>query len=59
MPRLPARPGPPPPLTDEVRIEAARRYIEAFEQVTGRSFEPDLRPPAERIAESIARVLAG
>lgn len=41
--------GQPPALTDEVRIEAASRYIETFERVTGRAFEPDLRPPLERL----------
>ncbi|MCX4244622.1 phosphoribosylaminoimidazolesuccinocarboxamide synthase [Paraliomyxa miuraensis] len=45
--------GPPPALTDEVRLEAARRYIEAFEQVTGESFEPDLRPPLPRLRENL------
>lgn len=32
--------GEPPALTDEVRIEAARRYITAYELITGRDFEP-------------------
>jgi phosphoribosylaminoimidazole-succinocarboxamide synthase len=45
--------GTPPALTDEVRLEAARRYIEAYEQLTGRSFEPDLRPPVERLREHL------
>lgn len=30
--------GKPPALTDEVRIEAAKRYIRAYEQVTGKDF---------------------
>lgn len=45
--------GDPPPLPDEVRMEAARRYIEAYEQLTGRPFEPDLRPPVERLRERL------
>jgi phosphoribosylaminoimidazole-succinocarboxamide synthase len=45
--------GTPPVLTDEVRLEAARRYIEAFEQLTGGVFAPDLRPPLERLRESL------
>jgi phosphoribosylaminoimidazole-succinocarboxamide synthase len=45
--------GPPPPLEDEVRIEAARRYIEAYELVTGRTFEPDTADPAERIRRNL------
>lgn len=45
--------GDPPPLTPEVRIEAARRYIETYEQITGRPFEPDTRPPVERLRQSL------
>jgi phosphoribosylaminoimidazole-succinocarboxamide synthase len=45
--------GAPPPLPDDVRCEAARRYIEASEQVTGRPFEPDLEPPLERLRRNL------
>jgi phosphoribosylaminoimidazole-succinocarboxamide synthase len=45
--------GTPPPLPDEVRCEAARRYIEAYEQVTGRAFEPSTEPPLERIRRNL------
>jgi phosphoribosylaminoimidazole-succinocarboxamide synthase len=45
--------GTPPVLTDEVRLEAARRYIEAYEQLTGQAFEPDLRPPVERLRQNL------
>lgn len=45
--------GEPPVLTDEVRMEAARRYIEAYEQITGRAFVPDLRPPVARLRENL------
>lgn len=45
--------GEPPVLTDEVRIEAARRYIEAYEQLTGEAFEPDLRAPVERLRAAL------
>ena len=45
--------GTPPPLPDDVRCEAARRYIEAFEQVTGRAFEPSIEPPVERIRRNL------
>jgi phosphoribosylaminoimidazole-succinocarboxamide synthase len=41
--------GTPPGLPDEVRIEAARRYIDAYERVTGEAFAADEQPPAERI----------
>jgi phosphoribosylaminoimidazole-succinocarboxamide synthase len=46
--------GPPPPLEDEVRIEAARRYIEAYEIVTGRTFAPDTEEPAARMRRNLA-----
>jgi phosphoribosylaminoimidazole-succinocarboxamide synthase len=45
--------GEPPVLTDEVRMEAARRYVEAFERITGEAFEPDPRPPVERLRERL------
>ena len=45
-----------PALTDEVRMEAARRYITAFELITGTEFTPDLRPPGPRI-EAVLRAL--
>jgi phosphoribosylaminoimidazole-succinocarboxamide synthase len=42
--------GPPPVMPDEVRLEAARRYIASYELVTGRTFVPDTREPLSRIA---------
>jgi len=45
--------GPVPTLPDEVRVEAARRYIGTFELVTGTTFEPDTREPLARIAKAI------
>jgi phosphoribosylaminoimidazole-succinocarboxamide synthase len=45
--------GAPPPLPDDVRCEAARRYIEAFERLTGSAFVPDLEPPVERIRANL------
>lgn len=47
--------GPPPALSDEIRVRAAEKYIEAFERITGTRFEPDQREPQSRIAENIAR----
>lgn len=41
--------GPPPELPVEVRCEAARRYVEAYERITGGAFEPDTEDPAPRI----------
>jgi phosphoribosylaminoimidazole-succinocarboxamide synthase len=48
--------GAPPPIPDDVRVEAARRYIAAYELVTGRSFEPDLEPPVERIRRNLENI---
>jgi phosphoribosylaminoimidazole-succinocarboxamide synthase len=45
--------GPHPELTLEVRCEAARRYIEAYEQITGTDFQPDTQPPEARIRRNL------
>jgi phosphoribosylaminoimidazole-succinocarboxamide synthase len=46
--------GPPPELPDEVRAEAARRYVEIYELVTGREFVPDTSPNTRaRIASNL------
>ena len=45
--------GTPPKLPDEVRIEAARRYIEAYETLTGSTFTPDTRAPVERLRDNL------
>jgi phosphoribosylaminoimidazole-succinocarboxamide synthase len=45
--------GAPPPLPDEVRCEAARRYVEAYERVTGQAFVVDAEPPEPRIRRNL------
>jgi phosphoribosylaminoimidazole-succinocarboxamide synthase len=45
--------GPPPELPDDVRLEAARRYIEAFERVTGTTFVADTTDPQARIRRNL------
>ncbi|MEB2346877.1 MAG: phosphoribosylaminoimidazolesuccinocarboxamide synthase [Deltaproteobacteria bacterium] len=45
--------GPPPPLPEEVRCEAARRYVETYERITGEAFVPDVEPPLERIRRNL------
>lgn len=45
--------GTPPELTEEVRLEAARRYIQAYEQVTGLEFTVTDEPVAGRIATNL------
>ena len=46
--------GPIPTIPDDVRIEAARRYIEACETVMGEPFVPNLEDPTARIARNLA-----
>ncbi len=45
--------GPAPALPDDVRMEAARRYVDAYERITGRAFVADLRPPLARIRAAL------
>jgi phosphoribosylaminoimidazole-succinocarboxamide synthase len=45
--------GTPPTLPDDVRIEAARRYITSYELVTGRTFVPAAGDPVARIARAL------
>jgi phosphoribosylaminoimidazole-succinocarboxamide synthase len=45
--------GPPPPLTDEIRIEAARRYIALYELITGKEFVPNTDDPLPRIRRNL------
>jgi phosphoribosylaminoimidazole-succinocarboxamide synthase len=48
--------GPPPTLPDDVRCEAARRYIETFECITGREFVPATDEPIARIRRNLRLV---
>jgi phosphoribosylaminoimidazole-succinocarboxamide synthase len=45
--------GDAPPMSDEVRVGAAERYIAAYEQITGETFVPDLEPPHARMARNL------
>lgn len=45
--------GRPPALPDEIRVEAARRYVEVFELLTGQTFTPDSEPPVERLRRNL------
>jgi len=42
-----------PEIPIDIRCEAARRYIEAFEQITGRDFAPDTEDPISRIRRNL------
>ena len=46
--------GEPPVLTEEVRIEAAKRYIQAYEQITGMSFVASDEPIKDRVGRALA-----
>lgn len=45
--------GAPPPMPDDVRLEAARRYIQAYEIVTGRAFVVTDEPAGSRIERAL------
>lgn len=45
--------GDPAELPPEVRVGAAKRYMEAYEKITGEPFEPNLDPPLPRIAKNL------
>ncbi|APR86165.1 Phosphoribosylaminoimidazole-succinocarboxamide synthase [Minicystis rosea] len=45
--------GPIPAIPDDVRIEATRRYIEAYEKITGEAFVPNLEDPAVRMPKNL------
>jgi len=47
--------GPIPPIPDDVRIEASRRYVEACEMVRGEPFRVDLSDPAKRMGDNLVR----
>ncbi|MCU0693476.1 MAG: phosphoribosylaminoimidazolesuccinocarboxamide synthase [Polyangiaceae bacterium] len=42
-----------PFMPDDVRIEAALRYVEIYEAITGQPFEPDLREPQARMRQNL------
>jgi phosphoribosylaminoimidazole-succinocarboxamide synthase len=50
--------GPPPPLPEDVRCEASRRYIEAYEGITGVAFEPSTEEPIARIGRNLRAFFA-
>ncbi|HLC45329.1 MAG TPA: phosphoribosylaminoimidazolesuccinocarboxamide synthase, partial [archaeon] len=46
--------GPVPVIPAEVRVETAKRYIQAFELITGEEFTAVPGNPEQRIRESLA-----
>jgi phosphoribosylaminoimidazole-succinocarboxamide synthase len=47
--------GTPPALTDDIRVTLARRYFDAFQQMTGEVFEPMVGDVLGRIEENLRR----
>jgi len=45
--------GPTPPIPDDIRVEASRRYIEAFERISGLPFQPNLDDPLPRMRSNL------
>lgn len=46
-----------PPIPDEVRAETARRYIEAFEMITGQRFEAQVGSVLERLTKNLQKYM--
>ncbi len=49
--------GPIPTIPDEIKVEAAKRYITAYEMITGQSFHAINEKIIERIKKNLARFL--
>lgn len=47
-----------PEVPDEVRVEAARRYIEAYELITGQTFEAEVGPVLPRLEENLKKYMS-
>ncbi|HWA77515.1 MAG TPA: phosphoribosylaminoimidazolesuccinocarboxamide synthase [Polyangiaceae bacterium] len=50
--------GPIPAISDDIRVEAARRYLEAIERITGAPFVPNLEEPIARMKRNVGQYLA-
>jgi len=44
-------------MPDEIRIEAAKRYIQAYELVTGLPFKPVEGPIRERVQKALEKLV--
>ena len=47
--------GTPPPLTDEIRVTLAERYIELYNQLTGEKFNPIVGDVKTRIETNLEK----
>jgi phosphoribosylaminoimidazole-succinocarboxamide synthase len=48
-----------PHIPDEVKIEASRRYIQAYEMITGKTFEVEVGEPLQRIKNNLKHIGIG
>lgn len=46
--------GEPPTIPDDIRVEAAKRYIRAYELITGQSFEVTSDPVRDRVERALS-----
>lgn len=46
-----------PEIPDEIRAETARRYIEAYELITGQVFEAQVGDPQERLQQNLSKYM--
>jgi phosphoribosylaminoimidazole-succinocarboxamide synthase len=44
-----------PPITDDIKIELAKRYMRSYERITGLEFDPDLSDINERIRKNLKK----
>lgn len=51
--------GPIPAIPDDIRVEASRRYAEAYETIVGAPLAVDLAPPLTRMFDNLRRAEAG
>ncbi|MBD3197021.1 MAG: phosphoribosylaminoimidazolesuccinocarboxamide synthase [Candidatus Lokiarchaeota archaeon] len=42
-----------PPISEEIKIELAKRYMRSYERITGLAFEPEVANVNERIADNL------
>lgn len=44
-----------PPISDEIRIEVAQRYIKSYEKITGLKFKPEIADISQRIQKNLKK----
>jgi phosphoribosylaminoimidazole-succinocarboxamide synthase len=51
--------GTPPKFTDEFRIDTAQRYMQLFEQVTGKPFQAEVGPAKVAVRDAVLNTVIG